>query len=270
MPCGGKQRVRLKGTGRLTKGHASAVTDPQNNQEPIFNAPGAVVALLAVMAAVHAARQLVTPDMDNWLVGLLAFIPWRYDGGASELPGGAAASVTSFLTHLFVHGDIVHLMFNSAWLLAFGGAIAKRTGSFAFLGFFALTGIAGALAFLAFHFGELVPVVGASGAISELMGGTMRFLFSALDDGGIAQLRDAPRSVRLMSLRETLRDRRMLFATAIWLVMNVLAVYGIGTGGASGAIAWEAHIGGFLAGILTFGWFDFANAKRQELQPTLH
>jgi membrane associated rhomboid family serine protease len=239
-------------------------------QEPIFNVPGAVAGLIVMMIGVHVGRQFLSPDFDNWFVGLTAFIPLRYAGGAADLPGGNVASVTSFITHMFVHGDAVHLAFNCAWLLAFGGAIAKRIGGIRFLAFAALTGIAGALLFLALNFGLFAPVVGASGAISGLMGATMRFLFSALDDGGIAQLRDEPRSVRLMPLSETLTDRRVLLATAIWLLLNVLAVYGIGTGGAAGAIAWEAHIGGYLAGILTFGWFDLANAKENQSQPTYH
>ena len=239
-------------------------------REPIFNVPGAVVLVLAVMIGVHAARQLMSADTDNWFVGLLAFIPCRYDGCAGQLPGGTTASVTSFLTHLFVHGDIVHLCFNCAGLLAFGGAIAKRIGAARFFSFFAFTGIAGALAFLIFNFGALVPVVGASGAISGLMGGTMRYLFAALDEGGIGELRESPRSIRLMPLKETLGDRRVQFATAAWLIMNVLAVYGVGTGGATGAIAWQAHIGGYLAGLLTFGFFDLANAKEQQSQPTFH
>lgn len=239
-------------------------------REPVFNVPGVVTGLLAAVIGVHLARHFMSPETDDWFVALMAFIPWRYDGGASELPGGQVAALTSFLTHMFVHGDIVHLAFNSAWLLAFGGAIAKRIGPLKFLGFSAFTGICGVLLFLAFNFGLAAPVVGASGAISGLMGGTMRFLFSALDDGGIGQLRDSPRSVRLMTLAQTLADRRVQLATAVWLAVNALAVYGVGTGGASGPIAWEAHIGGFLAGLLAFGWFDLANAKESETQPTFH
>lgn len=239
-------------------------------REPVFNVPGVVTSLLVIIVGVHVMRHFFTPETDDWFVGLMAFIPWRYDGGAEQLPGGETAAVTSFLTHMFVHGDIVHLLFNSAWLLAFGGAVAKRIGAVRFLAFSAFTGICGALAFLVCNFGLIAPVVGASGAISGLMGGTMRFLFSALDDGGVAQLRDHPRSVRLMTLSQTLSDRRVQFATATWLVLNVLAVFGLGTGGASGPIAWEAHIGGFLAGLLSFGWFDLANAKINETQPTFH
>jgi membrane associated rhomboid family serine protease len=199
----------------------------------------------------------------------VAFIPARYAGYAAEIPGGEPAMAWSFLTHMFLHGDAVHLLFNVAWLLAFGGAIAKRIGGLRFLSFSALSGVAGAALFLVVNPGLPAPVVGASGAISGMMGGVMRYLFSALDDGGVAQLRDDPQSVRLMPLAQTLTDRRVLLATGLWLFMNVAAVYGIGTGGASGPIAWEAHIGGFIFGLLCFGWFDLATAKPGTTQPRL-
>ena len=235
-------------------------------REPIFNLPRIVTVLALAMIVIHVIRQWVSIDLDNWIIGAFAFIPARYDGYAAELPGGNPAMGWTFLSHAFLHGDSVHLGFNLAWLLAFGGAIAKRIGAVRFLAFFSLAAVAGALTFLILNPGLPVPVVGASGAISGLMGGVMRYLFSALDDGGIAQLRDDPKSVHLMSLKETLTDRRVLLATATWLLMNLAAVFGIGTGGASGAIAWEAHIGGFLFGLLFFGLFDLANAKTT-LQP---
>lgn len=240
-------------------------------REPIFNVPGAVVAVLAVLVGLHAIRQALPPDLDEWLVLTLAFIPARYVSGmAAQLPGGDWAAVTSFLTHMTVHADATHLMFNSAWLLAFGGAIGLRAGGARFLAFAIVTGVFGALTFLAFNVGLLAPVVGASGAVAGLMGGTMRFLFAGLDLGGVVVLRDHPTAIPLMSLQETLRDRRVQLTTAIWLLLNGLAVLGIGTGEGRGAIAWEAHIGGFLAGLLGFGWFD----RRPRAEPahpgTLH
>lgn len=167
-----------------------------SSKEPVFNVPAAVVAVLALMVAVHFGRQLLDPETGNWLIAAFAFIPWRYAGGAEQLPGGSIATVTSFVTHMFLHGDATHLLLNSAWMLVFGGAVAKRIGGPLFLAFIALTGSAGALVFLLFNFGLLAPVIGASGAVSGLMGATMRFLFSAFDDGGVAQLRDRPHTVR--------------------------------------------------------------------------
>lgn len=230
--------------------------EPMQRREPIFNVPGAVIAVLAVLVGVHLVRQVVTPDLDEWLVLTLAFIPARYSGMAAELPGGSVAAATSFLTHMAVHADATHLTFNSAWLLAFGGAIALRAGGLRFLLFAGMTGLAGALTFLLFNPALLAPVVGASGAVAGLMGGTMRFMFAALDRGGVRMLREAPRAIPLMTLAETLRDRRVQLSTALWLLLNGLAVVGIGTGEGRGAIAWEAHIGGFLAGLMGFGWFD--------------
>lgn len=227
-----------------------------DRREPIFNVPIAVTAVLATLIGVHVGRQLLPDGIDDWVVLALAFIPARYAGFAAELPGGEVASVTSLVTHMAVHGDAGHLLINSAWLLAFGGAIARRTGGWRFLAFSVATGLAGALLFLVLNLGLLAPVVGASGAVSGMMGGTMRFMFAALDRGGVRQLRESPQSVPLMSLSETLRDRRVRIATTLWLLLNVLAVIGIGTGEGRSAIAWEAHIGGFVAGLLGFGLID--------------
>lgn len=236
-------------------------------REPIFNVHGVVVGLLALLAAVHLARLLIPEDLELWLVLAMAFIPARYSGAAAVLPGGEIASVTSFLTHMFVHGDLTHLAFNSLWMLAFGGAVARRIGGARFLAFVAVTGVAGALTFLAVNPQLLAPVVGASGAVAGLMGGTMRYLFRALDHGGIGGLSGGAPSIPRMTLGETFTDRRVLLSSGIWLLLNALAVAGIGTGAGRSAIAWEAHIGGYLAGLLLFGLFDAPRSEPATADP---
>ncbi len=225
-------------------------------REPIFNVPSAVVAVLGVMVAVHVVRQFLSEEDEVWLLLALAFIPARYAGVAAELPGGETASITSFLTHMLVHGDLTHLLFNAAWLLAFGGAIAQRVGSARFLAFAILTGFAGAAAFLAVNPGLLAPMIGASGAIAGLMGGAMRFVFSAIDRGGFGELRENPAGVPLMPLGAALTDRRILLTTGLWLMVNALALLGLGGVESGTGIAWEAHIGGYFAGLVLFGLFD--------------
>ena len=68
----------------------------------------------------------------------------------------------------------MHLLINSAWFLAFATPVARRIGPVRFLAFFLLCGVGGALLYLPFN---SAPMVGASGAISGLMGAAMRFLF---------------------------------------------------------------------------------------------
>ncbi len=236
-----------------------------NRSPPMFNVPAAVVLLIGIFIAIHVVRLLLPVAEDNWFIVAMAFVPARFTGMASQLPGGDIATFSSFITHMFVHGDLTHLMFNSAWFLAFGGAVALRTGGPRFLAFAAFTGIAGALAFLSMNYGQFAPMVGASGAISGLMGGVLRFMFSAIDSGNIAALRENPRSVPLMPLGVALADKRIIAIVAILLLINVLSVAGLFGPTGDGGIAWEAHLGGFAAGFLGFGLFDIPPRPRPRL-----
>lgn len=226
--------------------------------EPVFNVPPAVSVSLFVLIAFHVARAFMSPGFEEWWVLALAFIPSRYDGSPVDLPGDGWAPVTSFVTHALVHGDVLHLAFNGASLLAFGGAIAKRVGGLRYLALALVSAVAGALLFLFVNPGLLAPMIGASGAIAGLMGATLRFLFGALNHGGLRRLREAPRSIPAMPLHIALRDRRVLITVSSFILINVVAVFGLGVPSGYGGIAWEAHIGGFLAGFLLFGLFDIA------------
>lgn len=225
-------------------------------REPIFNAPRSIIILLGIFIAVHVLRGFVSPQSDVWWTFALAFVPARYSGMVDQLPGGSLTAFTSWVTHAFVHGDILHLLINSAWMLAFGSAMVRRFGITRFLGFAAVCTIAGAAAFLLGNWGQLVPMVGASGAIAGLMGGTMRFLFSAMTGPRPRDLHDNIRAVPRMSLGEALTDRRIVLATGGWVLINLAFGYGASALTSAGGIAWEAHLGGYFAGLLLFGLFD--------------
>jgi membrane associated rhomboid family serine protease len=229
-----------------------------SQRQPIFNVPGVVAGLLVIFVAMHIFRTLLLPaPWSDWLTAALAFIPARYSGLAGEIPGGSVAALTSPLTHQFVHGDITHLVINSAWLLAFGTPVARRTDPFRFLLFFFLAGIAGALFYLLLNPGAFTMVVGASGAISGLMGAGFRFLFGPLRDRDAEGLAGEIRRPPLTSLPDTLRDRRVLLAIVGWTLLNfVLAWSKVGVPEEAAGIAWEAHLGGFYLGLLTYGLFD--------------
>lgn len=192
--------------------------------EPMFNVPRVVVVVMAMLFAIHAVRWLLPDDLDASLLLATAFIPSRYAGDAEILPGGMVALATSPFTYQLLHGDLTHILFNALWLLAFGGAIAMRAGGLRFLAFTAFTGVVAALVFLAFNWGVRSPVIGASGAVAGLMGGTMRFLFSAIDMGGIWRLRETPRSVPLMPLVVALTDKRVLVASGLLIAINLLKI----------------------------------------------
>jgi membrane associated rhomboid family serine protease len=225
-------------------------------REPIFNAPPSMVWLLAVLALVHGARLLLNDQQDTQFVLSLAFIPARYAGDGAALPGGRAAAVTSFLTYMAVHGDMTHLLVNGASLLAFGSVMVRRLGSVRFLLFSAACGVAGALAYLVLHPGAFVPMIGASGANSGLLGGLLRFLFSAVDRRAAGRPPEAPQEAPRWPLRRMLTDRRSIGAILAFVVANLMLSLGLGGLAPPGSIAWEVHLGGFCAGVTIFGLFD--------------
>jgi membrane associated rhomboid family serine protease len=232
-------------------------------EAPIFNVPKGVITASAVMITVQIALGFLPEDAALYIVRLLAFIPARYSGAAAELPGGYAACITSFVTYMIVHAGWVHLLVNLAWMVAFGSGVERRIGETRFFAFSILCGIAGALTHLALHFGDLAPVVGASAAISGQMAAALRVVFGERRRGEGGRF-DFTRSA-LPSLTESLTDPRMILIIAIWAGLNL--VFGLGTvtmGGVEGEIAWEAHVGGFLFGLLFYGFFDRVGAVRED------
>ena len=232
------------------------------SSEPILNIPAVVVAILAALAAIHAIRVWVlTPEQDLELLLLFAFIPARFDTTfllEGALPGGFGAQIWTFVTYAFIHADITHLGMNAVWFLPFGSAVARRFGARRFLAFFAATAAGGAAAHLAAHAGEVLPVIGASAAVSGMMAASMRFAFQPRGPLAVWQSKD-PRSWQIpaVPLFSALRDPRILAFLLVWFGLNML--FGLGSlpiAGAGQTVAWEAHIGGFLAGLLLFSAFD--------------
>jgi membrane associated rhomboid family serine protease len=237
-------------------------------REPIFNVPTAVVATLAVLVLVHLVRDFVlTQKEDAQLLLWFAFIPARYDAAVAAEAGaiaGLAPRIWTFFSYALIHGDWTHLGLNGVWLLAFGTPIARRFGTLRYLALFAVTAAAGAAAHLATSSNAYAPVIGASASISGFMAAAMRFVFQR--SGPLGSIgRNDPQAYRVPALPLTavLRDPRVLAFLAVWFGLNIL--FGVGSlslDGGEQQIAWQAHIGGFLAGLLAFPLFDPVGAAR--------
>ena len=124
--------------------------------------------------------------------------------------------------------------------------MARRVGAWRFLGLSLLATLGGAIVHLIFHWGSPVAVVGASGAVSGLMGAAFRFI-----------LIDPQSTPVWPPARLPLFSRPVLMWTAVWVVLNVvLGVTGFAPEGFGRAVAWEAHLGGYFVGLLSFPLFD--------------
>lgn len=225
-------------------------------QQPFLRIPGAVMALVVVLVGAHAARELFFRDETAQLLYRFGFVPARYS--ASFLAehfinaGNIFERSTPFISYMFLHVDWTHLIINCIWLLPFGAMVAQRYGSFPFLLFFLICGVLGAAFHLALNWGSTSPVIGASAAVSGLMAAAFRLL----PDGPQGPL-------------QPLFSKRVLLLSIVWIGINALAgITGIGAGPGVHMIAWEAHMGGYFAGLLLPGAFD-SLWRRSRLMPDL-
>ena len=263
--------------------------DRPPERERIFNLPVVVVVLCAVLLLVQASGSVLSAESFSRLLIRFAFVPGRFTFAfdpdqvsaafnqiarddevraqiAAAFLGNGTIQWWTVLTYAFLHGGWAHVGLNCLWLVAFGGAVAKRLTASGFLGFMAICAVVGALVHYLTHIADLEPVIGASAAVSGAMGAATRFMFQ---QGSITGRRPDLAPVQpAMSLRQTLGDRRALGFIAIWFVSNLLfGLSGIVPGFGEGTIAWQAHIGGFLAGLLLFGWFDRSASRASPDMP---
>jgi membrane associated rhomboid family serine protease len=187
-------------------------------------------------------------------------VPGRYvppEHFINGMPGGVAADLWTFVTYALLHGDWLHLGVNVAWMVAFGTPVLRRFGPTRFLVLSLAAAVGGALAHLVSHWASLVPMIGASAAISGQMGAAVRFAFQAGGPlGAIGRGEEWRWRVPAVSLVEAFRDIRVVAFVGIWFLVNLAFGATSPVPGETAAIAWQAHIGGFLVGLLLFGLFD--------------
>lgn len=225
-----------------------------DGREPVFNLAPVVTRLGLLCIAIYAVEAFwLNFDQQIWLMVHLAFIPFRYTGPvAMDL-----YAVTSPVTYSFLHGSWGHLLVNMVWLAAFGSPLANRIGAIRFLCFW----VAGALAAVALHFflypSSMVPLVGASGSISAMMGAAARFAFR-VDRRAQKPAFTGP----VLPVSVVLRSRMVLVFLGVWMVANLVTGLFSGTAVDGPQIAWEAHIGGFLLGFFGVRAFEPGQAAR--------
>jgi len=207
----------------------------------MLNAPLMIRWVVGVTVLVHILRLIMPAGMEEELFNALAFVPDRYTGPRAG--GSLVLQVLPPLGHLLLHADLMHLIMNMAFLLAFGSAVARRMGPLLFLILYILCGVFAAFFWMWVYGAHQAVLIGASGAISGMVGAVCRI--------SLWPPRRLGRSIPLWNRRMTINF------VLIWLVLNlVFGFFPIFVGEGYGGIAWEAHLGGFIAGFALIGLFD--------------
>lgn len=156
----------------------------------------------------------------------------------------------SLLYSLFMHGSWLHLLGNMLFLWIFGNNIEDRLGRVKFTFFYLLCGIGASLAHVLFNLGSLVPVIGASGAISGVMGAYLALFPQA-----------RVRTLVFVFIFVTTMDIPAAVFLVIWFLFQFLSAAG------DSGIAWLAHVGGFILGFLLIKLFSGGRSPAVEVLP---
>ncbi|MBU6319556.1 MAG: rhomboid family intramembrane serine protease [Alphaproteobacteria bacterium] len=208
--------------------------DPAAPRERLINAPGVVVCASLLLLGAHLAFTISPAAMQEMVIERFALIPEKLGrtgvwGGGYD---GPIAAATPFLSSALLHADWLHVSVNAGFLLAFGSPVARKLGEdvrggCAWALLFALSVVAGSLVFVLLNPGFPGVVVGASGGTSGLM--------------AAALLAGRNSSESVMFARE-FWGFTLLFAVSN-LILTLIAPALLG-----GGLAWEAHLGGYVAG----------------------
>ena len=204
------------------------VDEPRGVREPLLHAPWTIVTLCLGLVALYVIQTLALSDAQQGL--------------ALSAAGLKAGRWWTLLTSLFLHGSWPHVLINSVAALAYGPPVARLFGTHArgasvFAAFYLVCGVLGGLGFVALNLHDAEGAVGASGAISGLLGAASR----------IIQGRG--------------RIGRMLGSTVLWMALVwtaanwFLAKFGLTPGAGNMQVAWQAHVVGYAAGVLLIGPF---------------
>jgi membrane associated rhomboid family serine protease len=232
-------------------------TPGQPGREPVFLLPGSVTALVGVMVVIHAASTFVLNQQGyNDFILWFAFLPLRLVVAGSD-PAQAIPLIWTPFSHALMHGGWDHLLINVAWLAIFATPVARRYGAGPMLAIFFISAAAGAAFFAATTLYSGTYLIGASGGVSGLTGAAVRFIFQPVI---VAQHPETGERVivgrHLASFGDLMKDARARMFVVIWVVLNAaVPLLPVLTGTAIG-VAWQAHLGGFFAGILLVGLFE--------------
>lgn len=217
---------------------------PLKDDNPTTIQPVVTLTVIGLCILVFLWQSSLSQESSQAAIYALGFIPAVLIGNA-ELPAQLiwVPAPTTVFTSMFLHGGLLHLAGNMLYLWVFADNIEDSMGHGRFVLFYAVCGVAAALAQAAPELGSTIPMIGASGAVSGVL-------------GAYVLLYPHARVLVVVPLLVVFYRLRLpaFVVLGIWFagqLLNSLAVPEAG-----GGIAFRAHVGGFVAGLLLIKFFQ--------------
>ena len=219
---------------------------PLRDDNPVRGIPVVTIALILVATSVYLWQLSLPPEVAQNAINLLGFRPALLFGYA-ELEGDPWVSPSgSIFTAMSLHGDFLHLASNMLYLWIFGDNVEDRVGRGRFVAFYLVCGTIAAVAQALPDPRSTVPMIGAGGAVSGVLGGYIVLY---------------PRANVLVVVPKLLLRVPALAMHALWFAGQLWSSIGAEPG--AGGLAFMAHVGAFIGGAAMIHWFVRERRQRR-------
>ena len=213
---------------------------PLRDSVPAETFPFFTVLIIFINVAVFAYQLYLGPELQEEFIMRAGAIPHEIVQGIDEPPLLGYPVRLTLISSMFIHGGFLHIIGNMLYLWIFGNNIEDRVGHMRFVLFYLVCGLIAGVSHIATDPGSMVPMVGASGAISGILGAYLLLfprarILTLLIFGFFIRLVEIPAVIVL----------------SLWIILQLVnAHFSSGAG-----VAWFAHIGGFFAGLILIPLF---------------
>lgn len=228
---------------------------PIKDDIPSRRFPLVTIAIIVANVLVYLFEVSLGTNADA-LVNGLGVTPAAFTHSVHTIPLPIVPPFLTLFTSLFLHGGFMHVFGNMLYLWIFGDNVEDALGGLRFLVFYLLCGIIASLTHILFSPGSTVPTIGASGAIAGVLGAYL----SLYPRARVLTLVPLGFFIRIIYLPS-------LFVLGFWFILQLFyGVLSLPGGQMSGGVAWFAHIGGFLSGLVLVRVFRRGGPRRVEFQ----
>lgn len=212
---------------------------PLWDEVPTSKIPTITIIIIIVNCFIYYYQTYITVDGMGFIYSY-GLIPFEISQRIDLVPYGPSPIFLTIGTSMFMHGSLVHLLGNMLYLWIFGNNVEDYLGKYKFIVFYFLSGIFAAFMQILISPYSKVPMIGASGAVAGVLGA----YFILFPKSRITTLVFFGFFIRLIKMPA-------LFVLGLWIIFQLFYGFSnLSSQGANAGVAWFAHIGGFIGGIL--------------------
>ncbi len=212
---------------------------PLKDINPSRTTPVVTILIIVACFSVFLYEVILPPELREVFISMFAVIPYEITHGVDVPPPDPLTPYGNLVSYQYLHGGWMHILGNMLFLWVFGDNVEDRLGKLKYFIFYTLCGIVAALIQALVYPNSLIPLIGASGAISGVLGAyavlfpraqiiTLIFIFFLVDVVAVPAL----------------------VWIAAWFMMQFISAMVSATHLSMGGVAWFAHIGGFITGVI--------------------